>query len=162
MSLRDKSLRHAANSPANPVRPKRNKPTAAHDCPPPWIRPNKTSATDRNPAAIQPAIGPTAPSTVSVPSPVQVSSLTCQRPSSNRGDQFQSVLINMLTKQQSQIDKLLQNQQAPSGPSTIDQMQEWLPIDDYMKFQRFNRTLQCTPNVENKVRDKLVITLYFV
>lgn len=41
-------------------------------------------------------------------------------------------------------------------------MPEWLPINDYMQFQRFNRTLAFTPGVENKVLDKLVITLYFI
>ena len=68
----------------------------------------------------------------------------------------------MLTKQQAQIDVLILNQQASSADATIDQMPEWLPINDYMQFQRFNRTLAFTPGVENKVRDKLVITLYFI
>lgn len=131
------------------------------------MRPSHNPATSRNPTAnrnpsvTQPVFGPTAPLTVSVPSPVQVSSLL-QRPSSNRGDQFQSVLINMLTKQQTQIDVLILNQQASSADATIDQMPEWLPINDYMQFQRLNRTLAFTPGVENKVRDKLVITLYFI
>lgn len=166
MPLRDKSLCHVANPSVNPVRHKRSKLTA-HECPPPLMRSshkpaaNRNPTANRNPSVTQPVFGPTAPLTVSVPSPVQVSSLL-QRPSSNRGDQFQSVLINMLTKQQTQIDVLILNQQASSADATIDQMPEWLPINDYMQFQRLNRTLEFTPGVENKVRDKLVITLYFI
>ena len=167
MPLRDKSLGHVANPSANPVRHNKRSKLTAHECPPPLMRPSHNPATNRNPAAnrnpsvTQPVFGPTAPLTVSVPSPVQVSSLF-QRPSSNRGDQFQSVLLNMLTKQQTQIDVLILNQHASSADATIDQMPEWLPINDFMQFQRFNRTLAFTPGVENKVRDKLVITLYFI
>ncbi len=85
MPLRDKSLCHVADPSANPVRHKRSK-LAAHECPPPLMRPSHNPATNRNPSAnrnpsvIQPVFGPTAPPTVSVPSPVQVSSLF-QRPS---------------------------------------------------------------------------------
>ena len=73
-----------------------------------------------------------------------------------RNPQLQSV-INLLTKQQAQIDKLIMNQQTTSSasPVEIDQMADWLPINDYLVFQRFNRALQNT--AANPVREKLVI-----